>query len=71
MIWVLSQFSKWLIIEGSLEVTFPTLWTHEKQRWEESEKKVRRESQKRRSMKRKSEKVRRKKIQAREKVGKP
>ena len=26
-----------LIIEGSLEVKLPTIWTHEKQRWEESE----------------------------------
>ena len=32
------------IIEGSLEVKLPTVWTDEKQRWEESEK--RRESQK-------------------------
>jgi hypothetical protein len=26
------------IIEGSLEVKLPTIWTDEKQRWEESEK---------------------------------
>ena len=26
------------IIEGKLEVKFPTTWTYEKQRWEESEK---------------------------------
>jgi hypothetical protein len=26
-----------LIIEGNLEVKLPTLWTDEKQRWEESE----------------------------------
>ena len=25
------------IIEGSLEVKLPTIWTDEKQRWEESE----------------------------------
>jgi hypothetical protein len=25
------------IIEGSLEVKLPTMWTDEKQRWEESE----------------------------------
>jgi len=25
------------IFEGSLEVKLPTIWTHEKQRWEESE----------------------------------
>ena len=42
------------IIEGSLEVKLPTIWTVEKQRWEESEEK-------------RSEK---KKMQAREKVGK-
>ena len=33
------------ILEGSLEVTFPTIWTDEKQRWGESEKKARREGQ--------------------------
>ena len=26
-----------VLIEGSLEVKLPTLWTDEKQRWEESE----------------------------------
>jgi len=26
------------LIEGSLEVKLPTIWTDEKQRWEESEK---------------------------------
>ena len=26
-----------IIIEGSLEVKLPTIWTDEKQRWEESE----------------------------------
>ena len=40
------------VIEGSLEVKLPTIWTHEKQRWEESQK--RREE--RRSKKRKSQK---------------
>jgi len=30
------------IIEGSFEVKLPTLWTDEKQRWEESEKRRRR-----------------------------
>jgi len=63
------------LIEGSLEVKLPTIWTDEKQRWEESEK--RREEKRRR--KRKSQKkedpgaresLRRKKIQVREKVGK-
>ena len=48
------------IVEGSLEVKLPTIWTDEKQRWEESEK--RREEER--------ERVRRKKIQVREKVGK-
>ena len=50
-------------IEGSLEVKLPTIWTDEKQRWEESEK--RREE--RRSEKRKSQ-VRRQKMRVREKV---
>ena len=27
-----------VILEGSLEVKLPTIWTDEKQRWEESEK---------------------------------
>ena len=40
-------------IEGSLEVKVPTIWTDENQRWEELEKKVRRESQKREDKKRK------------------
>ena len=48
------------MVEGSLEVKLPTIWTDEKQRWEESEK--RREEER--------ERVRRKKIQVREKVGK-
>jgi len=54
------------IIEGSLEVKLPTIWTDEKQRWEESEK--RREEKKREDQRR--EGVRRKKIQVCEKVGK-
>ena len=41
------------IIEGSLEVKLPTIWTNEKQRWEESEK---RREEERRSKKRKSQK---------------
>jgi len=41
------------IFEGSLEVKLPTIWTNEKQRWEESEK--RREDE-RISKKRKSQK---------------
>jgi hypothetical protein len=27
----------WYIVEGSLEVKLPTIWTDEKQRWTESE----------------------------------
>ena len=46
--------------EGSLEVKLPTIWTDEKQRWEESEK--RREEER--------ESLRRKKVQVREKVRK-
>ena len=52
------------VIEGSLEVKLPTIWTNEKQRWEESEK---RREEERRS---KRESIRRKKIQVREKVEK-
>ena len=52
------------MIEGSLEVKLPTIWTNEKQRWEESEK---RREEERRS---KRASLRRKKIQVREKVGK-
>ena len=45
----LRSFSAWrsaVIIEGSLEVKLPTIWTDEKQRWEESEKRRKRKSQK-------------------------
>ena len=41
------------IPEGSLEVELPTLWTDEKQRWEEPEK---RREEERRSKRRKSQK---------------
>jgi hypothetical protein len=51
-----------MFAEGSLEVKLPTIWTDEKQRWEESEK---RREEEIRSKKRMSQK-----IQAREKVGK-
>jgi len=44
------------LIEGSLEVKLPTIWTDEKQRWEESEK--RREEKKKKEIK--EEKVREK-----------
>ena len=51
----------YIIIEGSLEVKLPTIWTDEKQRWAEAERK--RADQRR-------ERVRRKKMQMHEKVGK-
>ena len=54
------------LIEGNLEVRLPTIWTDEKPRWEESEKKVRRE-EKRRERQRKSE---RKKMQVHAKIRK-
>jgi hypothetical protein len=38
----LSECNNYTIIEGSLEVKLPTIWTDEKQRWEESEKRRRR-----------------------------
>ena len=62
-----------VLIEGRPEVRLPTKWTDEKQRWEESEKKVRRESQSREEKKKKinEEKVReskKRRIQVREKV---
>ena len=59
------------LAEGSLEVKLPTIWTDEKQRWEESEKRreeKRREEKRREDQKRES--FRRKKIQVREKVEK-
>jgi len=34
------------MIEGSLEVKLPTIWTDEKQRWEESEKRRRKKIKK-------------------------
>ena len=51
------------IFVGSIEVKLPTTWTHGKQRWQESEKEVRRKQIK-------QEKVRRKML-VRDKVGKP
>ena len=51
------------IIEGSLEVKLPTIWTDEKQSRAEAKRKIRREKSRR-------ERVRRKKMQMREKVGK-
>jgi len=43
------------MIEGSLEIKLPTIWTNEKQRWEESEK---RREEKRREDKRREDKRR-------------
>ena len=54
------------IIAGSLEVKLPTIWTDEKQRWEESEK--RREEKKKEDQSR--ERIRGKKMQVREKAEK-
>jgi len=34
------------LVEGSLEVKLPTIWTNEKQRWEESEKRRRKKIKK-------------------------
>jgi hypothetical protein len=52
--WQLKIPYEWeVLIEGSLEVKLPTIWTDEKQRWEESEK---RRKEERRSAKRKSQK---------------
>ena len=39
------------MIEGSLEVTLPTIWTYEKQRWEESEKRREEEEKKKEDQK--------------------
>ena len=49
-------------IEGSFKVKLPTIWTNEKQRWEESEK---RKGRKKENQIRES--LRRKKMQMREK----
>ena len=48
------------VIEGSLEVKLPTIWTDEEQRWEESEKrKEERRSKKRNSEERRSRRAKR------------
>ena len=69
------RFVHEVIIKGSLQIKFPPIWTHEKQRCEEPERKVRRERQKReerrREEKRREEKRRKKKrIHVPDKVGK-
>ena len=53
--YIYSSFSikLYVVAEGSLKVKLPTIWTDEKQRWEESEK---RREEERRSIKRKSQK---------------
>ena len=56
------------IIEGSLEVKLPTIWTDEKQSRAEAERRERLEE--RRVEENRRERVRRKKMQMREKVGK-
>jgi hypothetical protein len=33
----INKINKYIMIEGSLEVKLPTIWTDEKQRWGESE----------------------------------
>ena len=69
--WCLYPELNWLpdglnnLIEGSLEVKLPTIWTDEKQSMEEAERRERLERKKSRR-----ERVRRKKMQMREKVGK-
>ena len=54
-----------IIVEGSLEVKLPTIWTDERSRGGKSQK---REEKKKEDKRR--ERIRRKKIQVREKVGK-
>ena len=46
----------YLLVEGSLEVKLPTIWTHEKQRWEESEKRREKKRRRKKIKKRKSPK---------------
>jgi len=59
------QLHLWSMVEGSLEVKLPTIWTDEKQSRADAE---RRERLEERRVER--ERVRRKKMQMREKVGK-
>ena len=56
------------IIEGSLEVKLPTIWTDKKQRWEEQEKRREEKKKEERRSKRGSLRLRRKRIQAGDKV---
>jgi len=57
-------------VAGSLEVKLPTMWTDEKQRWEESEEEKRREEKRRRKKIKKEKVSEEKKIQVREKARK-
>ena len=59
-------YGRYIMIEGSLEVKFPTIWTDKKQRREESEK--RREEKKKEYQKEKGSEERRSKCA--KKVGK-
>ena len=52
------------MLEGGLQVKLPTIWTGEKQRWEESEKS---RAEQRRGEEKRREEERRKKIQVRKK----
>ena len=54
------------ITRGSLEVKLPTIWTDEKQRWEESDK---RREEKRREEKRRRRKIKKRKSQKKEDPG--
>ena len=47
-----------MIFEGSLEVKLPTIWTDEKQRWAEAERREERRSEKRKNQKKEDADVR-------------
>ena len=51
----------YLLAEGSLEVKLPTVWTDEKQRWEESEKRREEERRSKRGEKRRRKKIKKRK----------
>ena len=52
---VMAAFIEAVIVEGSLQVKLPTIWTDEKQRWESTVGRVKEE--KRREEKRRREKI--------------
>ena len=58
------------IFEGSLEVKLPTIWTYEKQRWEESERREELSRVERRSEKKKSQEKEDADVRKGRKVGK-